>query len=130
MRYVPHVDPRSLDLRDWARWTADGQPLHFSTYGNSTSGKPFMPHPRKTYQTCKPLWHEAEGDGAEFTDRVMRIDRVLHGALTDAERRLLLVATVPSPNGAPMPLADRAAAVGVAPEALRLVRRRALELIG
>jgi hypothetical protein len=122
-------DPRQFDLCAWARWIAAGRPLHFSLLGDSTTGKPFQPHHKRTYQTDSPLWHEHEHEIDEHVDRLMRIDSRLHGALSQSERRLLLAATAPSGTGSPMPLSERARLVGVSPDVLRGVRRRALQLI-
>lgn len=126
MRYVPHVDPRSLDLRAWARWVAEGRPLHFSLFGNSVAGREaFMPR-HKRHHGGSVLWRDT---GGERTAYLMQIDTRIHGGLSEPEQRLLLACVVPSPTGQPLPLVERAAAVGVSPDALRLVRRRALELI-
>lgn len=122
-------DVRQFDLCSWARWVACDRPIHFSALGDSLTGKPFMPHHRKTFRDDSPLWQEHDAEIDVHVARLMRIDSTLHGALSAAERRLLLAATAPSGTGAPMPLSERARLVGVSPDVLRGVRRRALQLI-
>lgn len=123
-------DPRQFDLCAWARWIAAGRPLHFSLLGDSTTGKAFQPHHKKTFRDDSPLWHEHEHEIDEHVDRLMRIDSRLHGALSASERRLLLAATAPSGTGHPLPLVERAKLAGASPDQLRAIRRRALALVG
>lgn len=130
MHYVANrVDPRSLDLRAWSRWCAQGKPVGFSLYGDSTAGKAYEARHRRTYVDDKPLWRESESQASEHINRMVRIDSKLHGGLTPAERRLLMVAVAPSPDRVPMSLEARAEMAGVAPDTLRVIRRRAMALI-
>ena len=124
-----HADWQRLTLATWARWTAAGKPLHFSVLGDSAGFKPFEAPHRKTYRTDSPLW--LENPEAEIDERIgelMRIDSRLHGALTAAERRVLLAAVVPL--GRPCPASERAAAAGVSVDTMRGIRRRAMALVG
>jgi len=122
-----HPDWQRLTLATWARWTVAGKPLHFSPYGDSISGQDvFQPRDRRRYRTDSPLWHE-EADIDEHVSELMRIDSRLHGALTAAERRVLLAAMLPL--GRVCPAAERAAAAGCSVDTMRDVRRKALALI-
>ena len=121
-----HPDWQRLTLATWARWTVAGKPLHFSLYGNSTVGDVFVPQAKRRYRTDSPLWQEADEVG-EGVSELMRVDSRLHGALTAAERRVLLAACVPL--GRTCPATERAAAAGVSVDMLRGVRRRAMQLI-
>ncbi|HQY71630.1 MAG TPA: hypothetical protein PLW13_14440 [Pseudomonadales bacterium] len=122
-------DPRQFDLSAWARWVASGRPVHFSMLGNSLCGQPFMPQHKRTYRDDSPLWQEHDGEIDEHVARLMRIDSVVHGALSVSERRLLLAAVAPSGTGHPLPLVERARLAGASPEALRAIRRKAMALI-
>ena len=123
-----HADWQRLTLATWARWTAAGKPLHFSPYGDSIAGKEvFQPKHRRNYRDDVVLWQEA-GDKDEHVSELMRIDSRLHGALTAAERRVLLAAVVPL--GRPCPASERAAAAGVSVDTMRGIRRRAMALVG
>lgn len=122
-------DPRQFDLSAWARWVANGRPIHFSLLGNSLCGQPFMPQHKKTYRTDSALWQEHDAEIDEHVARLMKIDSKIHGALTPSERRLLLAAVAPSGTGHPMPLVERARLAGASPDELRAIRRRAMALI-
>jgi len=120
-----YQDWQRLTLSAWAKWTAAGKPLNFSLFGDSVGGKEaFQPRHKKTYRTSTPLWRE----GDEQLNELMRIDSRLHGALTAPERRILLAAVVPL--GRVCPASERASAAGVDVETLRMVRRKAMALIG
>ena len=130
MHYVANrVDHRSLDLRAWSRWCAQGKPVGFSLYGDSTAGRAYEARHRRTFIDDKPLWRESESQASEHINRMVRIDAKLHGGLTPAERHLLLVAVAPSPDRVPKSLESRAELAGVSPDALRAIRRKALRLI-
>ncbi len=130
MHYVANrVDPRSLDLRAWSRWCAQGKPVPFSLYGDSTTGKAFQPHHKRSYQTDSPLWRESESRASEHIDRMVRIDARLNGGLAPGELGLLLAAEAPSPDRVPMSLESRAEMAGVSTDTLRAIRRKALRLI-
>ncbi len=117
-----HPDWARVTLQSWAKWVAAGRPLNFSPYGDSIAGKEiFQPRHKRTYQTDSPLWEETNNDWLH------ELDGRLAGALTAAERRVLLAAVVPL--GRVCPATERAAAVGVSVDQLRGVRRRALALI-
>ena len=124
-----HPDWQRLTLATWARWTAAGKPLHFSVLGDSLAGREvFIPKHRKDYRTDSALWRDDPEEVSESVSELMRVDSKLHGALTAAERRVLLAAMVPL--GRPCPAAERAAAAGCSVDELRAVRRRAMALIG
>lgn len=120
-----YQDWQRLTLSAWAKWTAAGKPLSFSIFGDSIAGKEvFRPRHRNTYRTSTPLWREVDG----HIDELMRIDSRLHGALSERERHILLAAVVPL--GRVCPASERASAAGVDVETLRMVRRKAMALIG
>ena len=117
-----HPDWQRVTLQSWAKWVAAGRPLAFSPYGDSIHGREiFQPRHRRTYRTDSALWEETGNDWLH------ELDSHLHGALTAAERRVLLAACVPL--GRPCPASERAQAAGVTVDQLRAVRRRAMALI-
>ena len=123
-----HPDWQRLTLATWARWTVAGKPLHFSTYGDSIAGKEvFQPKHRKTYRTDTALWRDDPEEISESVSELMRVDSRLHGALTAAERRVLVAACVPL--GRTCPAAERAAAAGCSVDTMRAVRRKAMALV-
>lgn len=114
-------DWQRLTLQTWAAWVADGRPLLFSLYGDSTAARVYQARHKRTYLSDSPLWREGP------TDALHKLDGRLHGALSASERRILLAACVPL--GRPCPASERASAAGVSVDQLRATRRKAMALI-
>lgn len=114
-------DRAHLALSAWAAWAVDGRPLAFNAYPESLCGREFEAHHRRTFRDDVPLWRDDDADW------LFGLDGRLRGALTAAERRVLLAACAPLGRACPAP--ERAAAAGCDVETLRAIRRRALALV-